>query len=124
VEAVYSLPSHPEEYDMAPNVQRETTFPQGMSRRQAALPFAEGVENKLRRSPRRGLLCDRPLPGRCRSSPPSTSSAYERCLPESRPKAERFTPVGRRAGRRGGEIDKVDGEFGLQHLVAAIQLLQ
>ena len=53
----------------------------------------EGVENKLRRSPRRGLLCDRPLPRRCRSSPPSTSSAYGRCLPESRPKAERFTPV-------------------------------
>ena len=42
-------------------------------------------------------MCDRPLPGRCRSSPPSTSSAYERCLPESRPKAERFTPVRRRS---------------------------
>ena len=35
-----------------------------------------------------------PLPRRCRFSSPSTSSASGRCLPESRPKAERFTPVG------------------------------
>ena len=27
------------EAGVSPNVQRETTFPQGMSRRQAALPF-------------------------------------------------------------------------------------
>jgi hypothetical protein len=57
--------------------------------------------NSRRESPAGGLLCDRPLPGRCRSSPPSTSSAYERCLPESRPKAERFTPVVRRKRRCG-----------------------
>lgn len=37
------------------------------------------------------------MPGRCCSSPPSTSSASGRCLPESRPKAERFTPVRRRS---------------------------
>ena len=69
---------------------RRTSSGRRRSRRECLVgrprsPFAEGVENKLRRSPRRGLLCDRPLPGRCRSSPPSTSSAYERCLPESRP---------------------------------------
>ena len=38
-----------------------------------------------------------PLPRRCRSSSPSTSSASGRCLPESRPEAERFTPVRRRS---------------------------
>ena len=41
---VYSLPSHPGEHDMAPNVQRETTFPQGMSRRQAAPALPPGAE--------------------------------------------------------------------------------
>ena len=89
---------------LSSNVQRETTFPQGMSRRQAAPAMppgaeAKGAENELaQRVPRRGLVvrlteAGAPLPRRCRSSSPSTSSASGRCLPESRPKAERFTPV-------------------------------
>ena len=57
------------------------------------------MENELaQRVPRRGPVvrlteAGAPLPRRCRSSSPSTSSAFGRCLPESRPKAERFTPV-------------------------------
>ncbi len=58
------------------------------------------MENELaQRVPRRGLVvrlteAGAPLPRRCCRSSPSTSSASGRCLPESRPKAERFTPVG------------------------------
>ena len=61
------------------------------------------MENELPQGvPRRGPVvrlteAGAPLPRRCRSSSPSTSSASGRCLPESRPKAERFTPVIRHA---------------------------
>ena len=79
-------------------------------------PFAEGAENKLLEGvPRRALSCDRPLPGRCRT--PSTSSAYERCLSESLPKAERFTPVRRSPpvpdpSSRGGAAETVESQVG------------
>ena len=57
------------------------------------------MENELPQGvPRRGLVvrlteAGAPSPGRRRVASPVTSSAFGRCLPESRPKAERFTPV-------------------------------
>jgi hypothetical protein len=85
----------PVESAIATNVQRETTLPEGQCLGgRPRPPFVEGVENKLRRSPRRGLLCDRPLPRRCRFSPP-LYLVYVRALPAGEPtrRVERFTPV-------------------------------
>jgi hypothetical protein len=78
------------------------------------------MENELaQRVPRRGPVvrlteAGAPLPRRNGLSSPPTSSASGRCLPESRPKAERFTPVSRRSADHGS----VEGSEGTAEHVA------
>ena len=80
------------------NVQRERTFPNGLSRRQAAPSLRSGSGEQIpTRSPPKETCC---ATDRCLVAVaphlPRTWSASGRCLPESQPKAQRFTPVTRR----------------------------